>query len=59
MMKFIIKWDAGYGTNYDVIDAVSLEDAQRVAYEQWKEEVESNADYDAMEWTQELEEELI
>ena len=58
-MKFIIKWNAGYGDNYDVIEAKNQEEAQKAAYEEWREEVESNAEYGAMEWSEELEEELI
>ena len=38
-MKFIIKWNAGYGDNYDVIEAKNQEEAQKAAYEEWREEV--------------------
>ena len=53
MKKYIISWDAGYGANKEVIEAEYLEEAQEEAYEQWREEVERNADYYAIEWTEE------
>lgn len=58
MKKYIIMWDCGYGKNYEAIEADSIEEAQKEAYEQWREEAESNADYDAEEYTEELAEDL-
>ena len=55
MKKYIIRWNAAYGDSYEVIEAKNLEEATDAAYEAWRDEAESNADYDAEEWTQELE----
>ena len=44
-MKYIITWDYGYGTNYDVVEAVDYKEAEKIAYEQWREGAESIADY--------------
>lgn len=54
MSKYIISWDAGYGDNYETVEADSKEEALKFAYECWREEAESNADYSAVPWTQEL-----
>lgn len=58
MAKYIIRWDAGYGDEYEVIDAPDQVKAKRAAYELWRDAVESNADYDAQEYTDELAEDL-
>lgn len=58
-MKYIIKWDVGYGPNFDVVDAVDEDAATNMAYEEWREEAEQNADYGAVPWTQELEDESL
>lgn len=57
MSEYLIKWDAGYGDSYDVIEANSLREAEVAAYEAWKDDVESNADYSAQELTDEIREE--
>jgi hypothetical protein len=54
MAKFIIKWNAGYGDNYDVVEVSSLDEAETMAYEYWRDEVESNADYGAEPYTEDL-----
>lgn len=54
MGKFIIRIDAGYGNSYEVVEAESMEYANELAYELWREEAEANADYDAEEYTDEL-----
>jgi len=59
MKKYIITWNAGYGPESDVIEAESMEKAEEEAYMAWKESAELNADYEAMEWTQELEDEYL
>jgi len=56
-MKYIIKWGAGFGCSYDIVEAKNKDDADLMAYEAWKDEVESNADYGAQEYTKELAEE--
>lgn len=53
-MKFIIKWNTGYGDVYDEVESSTLEEAEQMAYESWRDEAESQAEYKAMEWTQEL-----
>lgn len=44
-MLFIIKWDAGYGSEYEEVEAKNEDDATRMAYDRWHEEVESTASY--------------
>jgi hypothetical protein len=60
MKKFIIKWNAGYGENYIEIEAENEEKAIERAYEEWKEDVECNADYGVVgEATDELREDYL
>jgi hypothetical protein len=54
MMKWIIMWDAGYGENYEVIEVAEVSSALDWAYENWKEEAESEANYYAKPYTKEL-----
>lgn len=54
---YIIKYDAGYGREVQVVGAESLEEAEQIAYEQWREEVGSQAYYEAVEYTEEEAEE--
>jgi hypothetical protein len=53
-MKFIIRWNAGFGERAEAIEADSLEEAELEAYENWHDEVQSNGDYGAVEYTEEL-----
>ena len=53
MNKYIINWNAGFGVNREVIEAETLEEAEKQAFEEWQEEVENNAEYGAEEWTEE------
>lgn len=53
MPKFIVYWDARYGQSSDVIEADTLKEADEYAYEEWLGEAESNADYGAVEYTEE------
>lgn len=57
-MKYLITWDVGYGTNFDTIEADTFEEAEEMAYECWREDAESNANYSAEIWTEEAEEML-
>jgi len=57
-MKYIIQWNAGFGPGAEVVEAKTLEEAEQLAYEQWKEEAEQDAEHEAVVWTQELEDEL-
>lgn len=44
-MKYIIKWNAGYGDSFEEVEARTEEEALMIAYEAWREEAENNADY--------------
>lgn len=57
MPKFIINWDSGYGESHDVIEADTLDEANAIAYDQWRDEAESYANYGAEEYNEELAEE--
>jgi hypothetical protein len=60
MAKFIVRWDAGYGDDYEVVEAENEEEALSDAHDFWKETVEANADYEVIgEATDELLEEHI
>lgn len=43
--KYLIRWDVGYGPMYEVVEAESPDEATEMAYEVWRDEAESNADY--------------
>ena len=54
-MKFIIMWNCGYGPMHETVEAKDEDHASEMAYEYWKEDAESNADYNVVgEWTEEL-----
>ncbi len=57
MTKYLIKWDAGFGEDYDVVEAENEDVAAEWAYQKWKEEAESQASYEAEILTPELAEE--
>jgi len=42
-MKYIVKYNAGYGDEYEEIEATDEESAEKVAYHLWKEAVENEA----------------
>ena len=44
---YLIRWDAGYGDTHDVVHAKDLDTAENWAYDSWKDEVESRAEYGA------------
>jgi len=48
MKKYVIMWDCGYGKNYDEIEANNKEEAENAAYEAWREDAETNANYGVM-----------
>jgi hypothetical protein len=54
MPKFIIIWNAGYGENAEIIEAEDESEAQQKAYDAWRDEVESNADYTAKPYSDDL-----
>lgn len=45
MSEYIIKWDAGCGEEYDIVEAEDEKVATRMAYEIWNEEIQSNASF--------------
>jgi len=47
--QYLISWNAGYGNNYDVVEAESEKEAGIMAYDAWKDEADSQADYDVEE----------
>ncbi len=53
MPKFIIKWDAGFGPCARVITAKDKDEADEFAYEAWKEDAESQADYSSEPYSKE------
>lgn len=55
--KYLIKINYGFGDEFEWIEANSQEEAEKDAYETWLERAESNAHYEAREWTEQLEEE--
>lgn len=57
MPEYLITWNIGYGESHEVIEAESQEQANKYAYESWREEAENNADYEARAVTDELKEE--
>lgn len=60
MKSYIIKWDCGCGPMYEEILAASEDEAQKAAYEAWREDAESQADYGVLgEATEELREDYL
>lgn len=57
MKKYLIRWNVGYGDEYDVVEEESLRDAEAAASERYDEEAASNADWGAQLLTRELAEE--
>jgi hypothetical protein len=58
--NYIIEWDAGYGNKYKEIEADNAEEAEKIAYEQWREDAESQARYGVIgEATDELREDYL
>ena len=53
-MKYLIKWNAGYGHDFEVIDANDQSEADDAAYQSWKQAAEMEADYIAEPLTAEL-----
>lgn len=58
-MKYIVTWNAGHGDSSQEVEADSLEEANRIAYEIAREEFENNSTYDAVEWSEENAEVLL
>ena len=52
MNKYIITWDAGYGSSSQIVVSDSLESAKMMAYDAWKEEANANAEYYAHEFNE-------
>ncbi len=58
MPKFIIEWNSGYGMQTVIVEAADLAQAERMARDAWREEVEAQADWSAEEYSKELAQEL-
>ncbi|MEN8251694.1 MAG: hypothetical protein ABFS32_22435 [Bacteroidota bacterium] len=59
-MKYIIMVDYGYGEEYEEVEAEDVEEAEKIAYDVWKEGAESQAKYEVVgEWTEELAEDYL
>jgi len=54
MPKFIIRWDVGYGPEYDIVEATDKAQAEKMAEEAWKQDVEARADWSAEEYSKGL-----
>lgn len=53
MPKFIIRWNAGYGDSHEIVEADDVAHAERIAYEEWRQNAEDAADYEAEPYTSE------
>ena len=54
-MKFIVMFNYGYGDEYEEVEVNNVAEAEREAYNLWKEGAENQAVYEVIgEWTQEL-----
>ena len=47
MKKYLIKWNSGYGDTTAVVEYETHKEANEHAYEEWRQEVENQADYSA------------
>lgn len=48
MPKYLIRWNVGCGDNYDVVDADTQDKAENIAYDEWSNLAETEADYGAV-----------
>lgn len=53
MAKWIIKFNIGYGDEYEIIEAENESEAETIAYEAWRAAAEDKADYGAQPYTKE------
>jgi len=51
--KWIITWDAGFGIGYEVVEAISKDDARLAAFERAQEEFSANVMYGAEPYSKE------
>jgi len=54
MPKYIIVYNYGYGETADIVEADSQEEANDLAYDEWRDAAESNGEYWAKPYTKEL-----
>ena len=52
----MIKYNYGYGDEFDIVEAKDQNEADEMAYEAWKENAENQAVYESVELTPEIEE---
>lgn len=44
---YLIKWNSVYGKNHEIIEAENQIQAEEIAYQFWKDDAESSANYSA------------
>jgi len=60
MKTFIVRWNIGYGDNFEEVEAANNEDALEIAEGLWNDDVQANADYGVVgEATDELRENYL
>ena len=60
MKSYIVRWDAGFGMEYEEVEAENEDKARMLAYKLWKDDAENNADWGVIgEATEELREEYL
>ena len=57
MARYKIYWSSGLGESTQVVDADDLQEAEQMAYEEYRDECESSANYGAQLATEDDEEE--
>jgi hypothetical protein len=58
-MRYIIRWNTGYGDSWKEVEAGSEQEATDMAYVEWREEAENQADYGVEPYTEELAEGVL
>ena len=56
-MKYVIRWDCGFGNMDEVHECKTQEAADKLAYEMWLEDAQSNASFKALPLTLDVAEE--
>jgi hypothetical protein len=51
---YLIRWNAGYGSKYDLVSCDNEDAASTWAYDEWREDIDNIADYSAVLATPEL-----
>jgi hypothetical protein len=48
MKEYLVRWNAGYGDDFYVVDAKNEIDAEKEAYALWFDDIASSADYEVI-----------